>query len=322
MRWKPSTMLAAIAVAAPLSAQEPTGPLDVFYIGHSLVSDIPDMVRGLDRASGSAAVGMAFREQFIPGAPLRWQWEEQQRTTTFEPVYQGAFHQHLPRGGYEVLVATDSVPRGGPGSVAESQDYLNRFARFAWEANPATRVYYYETWHCIDTGTPAGCAYDTSSPTRTLGWRDRLVADRPMWESLVDHVNRENPGRPRVHLVPAGTALVRLVAAIEAGELPGFATARDLFDDEIHLNPYGKYFVGCVHYATLLGRSPEGLTADVLDRWGRRYWDTPNWQGKQWPPPADEAVKRMQVIAWEVVSKDPAAGVYSVGEPAVGLVIE
>lgn len=278
-----------------------------FYIGHSLISDIPDMVAAL--ANAHPDVAFTFREQFIPGAPLRWQWEERDRQSEYEPSFQGRYHIHLATGEYDTLVATDSVPRGGEELVAESMDYLNRFARFAWDANPQTRVYYYETWHCTTTGTPDGCPYDTVSPTRHLEWRDRLIADRDMWLSLVNHVNEENPDSPTVYMIPGGTAIVSLVEAIGRDEVPGFETFLDLFEDDIHLNPYGRYFIACVHFATLYGITPEGLPFDITNRWGVRYWETPNWQGVTWPAPDPIAITRMQQIAWEVVSDDPATGI-------------
>jgi hypothetical protein len=44
----------------------------------------------------------------------------------------------------------------------------------------------------------------------------------------------------------------------------------------------------------------------VKDRWGRSYWDTPNWQGKQWKPPSAKAIAQMQATAWSVVEAQSA----------------
>lgn len=292
-------------------SDEPDG-INAFYIGHSLISDIPDMVMALAAAHPDAGE-FTFRDQNIPGAPLRWNWEEQDRDSSIvEPNFQGLFHIHLPSGEYDTLVLTDSVPRGGEELIAESMDYTNRFAQFAWEANPHTRVIYYESWHCINTGTPDGCPYDTQSPTRHLPWAERLVADRPMWVSIVDHVRDENPQSPRADMIPAGTAFARLAEAIEDGDLPGFENYTNLFDDDIHPTPYGKYFVALVHFTAIYRMSPVGLPHDITNRWGVSYWDTPNWEGRSWSPPDPEAVLQMQQIAWEVVANDPEAGLASI----------
>ncbi|MCC5877874.1 MAG: hypothetical protein JJU11_16765 [Candidatus Sumerlaeia bacterium] len=294
------------------TAQTEPREINAFYIGHSLISDIPDMVMALAAAHPDAGA-FTFREQNIPGAPLRWQWDEQDRDTEIvEPTYQGLFHVHLPTGEYDTLVLTDSVPRGGPELVAESMDYTNRFAQFAWDANPHTQVVYYESWHCIHTGTEEGCSYDTVSPTRNLPWAKRLLADRPMWVSIVDHVREDNPQSPRATMAPAGTALASLVEAIDNGEVPGFESYTDLFEDDIHLNPYGKYFVACVHFATLYRLSPVGLPHEITNRWGGNYWDTPNWQGQSWSAPDPEAILQMQQIAWTVTANDPEGGIASI----------
>lgn len=269
-----------------------------FYIGHSLTSDIPDMVRAL---ATDADCTFTFKEQFIPGAPLRWQWE---KPKSGEPQFQAMYDQELPRGGYDALVVTDSVPRGGKELEAETTDFLGRFYDLARKHNRGIRVYYYETWHHITSGTPQASEHDKLSPTRDLRWRPRLDADWEMWQRIVDGVNQKHAkGKDKVAMIPAGQALAAFVDQIAKKPVPGFKRGEDLFDDDIHLNPYGKYLVACVHYAVLFERSPEGLTHDVNDRWGRSYWNTPNWQNKQWPPPEPAAVKLMQKVAWDTVKK-------------------
>lgn len=279
--------------------------VEAFYIGHSLTSDIPDLVKAL--AEDAAGVEFSFKEQNIPGAPLRWQWNEG-KSHEGEPQFQGRYDEELATGDFNALVVTDSVPRGGEELEAESVDYLARFAEFAREHRPDIRIFYYETWHHITSGTPENSEYDTASPRRTLRWRERLDADRPMWESIVEQAS-ERAGDIPITIIPAGQALAKFDDLVRAGKVPGIARTEDYFDDAIHVNPYGKYLVACVHFATLFGRSPVGLTADVKDRWGRSYWDTPNWQKKQWAKPDPEAVRIMQEVAWETVAGHPKTGV-------------
>lgn len=270
----------------------------VFYIGHSLMSDIPDMVQALAKSAG---IRFDFKEQFIPGAPLRWQWKEG-RSHRGEPQFQDNYDKALPDGNYDALVVTDGVPRGGAELEAETVDYLARFQAYATTQNPRCQVYYYETWHHITSGTPQNSEYDTASPRRTLRWRERLSADRAMWDGIVSEANKRNAGKGRpILMIPAGRALAMLDDAVKRGEVPGIVKTRDYFDDEIHLNPYGKYFVACVHFAVLFNRSPVGLTGDAKGRWGESYWDTRNWQGKSWARPDPAAITAMQRIAWEAV---------------------
>lgn len=282
-------------------------PKRLFYIGHSLQSNIPDMVSEL-LVAGTGDRPM-WKEQHILGSPLRWQWDEptREKKTEFEPTYQVAYDKGLREGKIDALILTDSVPRGGKELEDESVDYLTRFAKFAKEANPDITIYYYETWHCNESGTEKGCAYDTASPTRTLKWRERLDADRAMWERIVDKAAEASGAR--ILIIPAGQGMARLADAIERGEVPGFKTARDLFTDDIHVTPYANYFIACLHYAALTGRSPVGLAYDIKDRWGRGYWTVPDWTGKLWPAPDPAAVRKMQEIAWETVAGHPRTGV-------------
>jgi hypothetical protein len=291
--------LLGVASILSSSAEEKDGAIRAFYIGHSLSSDIPSMVKGLVDSEGREK--FSFRYQDIPGAPLRWQWEEKDRKSEFEPHFGGRYHIHLPSGDFNVMVVTDSVPRGGAEMEAETIDYLGRFVDFARKANPDVRIYYYETWHHLTSGTPQRSEHDKSSPTRDLIWRQRVDADKPMWQRIVDSVNREHPGRYPVKIIPSGQVLAAVFDAIEAGKIPGWTSMRDIFSDDIHTNLYGKYVVALSHYAVLTGRSPVGLSADIKDVWGNVYWDRKFWDGTVYPRMSPETVKAVQQIVAGVI---------------------
>lgn len=270
-----------------------------YYIGHSLISDIPDMVGGLAKAGG--VVAFSFKEQFIPGAALRWQWEERERSAgkpSDEPQFRVRWFEAFPTGKFDTLVMIDSVPRG-PKEMGDTREYAGKLIGEAVKGNSKTRVFIYEPWHCLKTGTPEGCAYDKSSPTRDLKWPERVAADSAMWDKVVEDLKKDHPG-VEIRLIPAARGLARLEAAILKGEVAGMKTLEDCFSDEIHTNPYGKYFIACLHYAMLTGKSPVGLPVEVKDRWGRSYWHTPNWEKKSWKAPEAGAVRKMQEIAWDV----------------------
>jgi hypothetical protein len=283
-------------------AQRPVQPsaIRAFYIGHSLNSDIPDMVASF--ASGGCAGGDAksitFREQFIPGAPLRWQWGERDRDSAQRmkgDQFRVAWFDAFATGAIDALVMVDSVPRDAS-MMPETLGDAGRFAEALAARNPKARIYIYEPWHCLRSGTPEGCDHDRGENSR-LKWRERIDREAPMWDELVAALAQRFPA-PRPTLIPAGRALGALADEAAAGRIAGLDSIEDFFDDAIHPNPYGKYFIACVHYAVLTGRSPVGLTTDPKDRWGRSYWNTPNWQGKQWAPPDPKAVRAMQELAW------------------------
>jgi polyhydroxybutyrate depolymerase len=274
-------------------------PIRAFYIGHSLNSDIPDMAAAMAKGS----IEFTFREQFIPGAPLRWQFDERTREAEKrskpEPQFQGFWFDAFAKADVTALVLVDSVPRG-PKEMPETIEYAGKLIEEFAKTNPKGTVYLYEPWHCTKSGTPEGCSYDTSSPTRTLTWPERLEADRTMWDEALATLRKEHP-KTTIDLIPAGRAFAALAKEITAGKVDGFKDWRELFDDDIHPNPYGKYFVACVHYAVLTGRSPVGAPRNVSDRWGRSYWNTPNWQQKQWKQPSEKAIGVLQRVAWEAV---------------------
>ncbi len=262
-----------------------------FYVGHSLSDQIPDMVKSL--SDDHEDVNFDWVYQSIPGSPLSWQWERKDAMdyTPNPPHYYGFYDETggLPTGDFDVLVLTESVPRYL--SIIElTYQYADSFFVFANLHNPNIRVYLYEDWHCLLSGTPTGCDYDVDANP----WRQRLEDDLPMWESVVDTLNtRFNPSNP-VCLIPAGQGLARVYDSIVAGALPGLNNIEDLFSDDIHLNDVGKYFVACVHFATIHERSPVGLTNQLQVWWGGDF-----------DAPSEELALAFQEIAWQTVLDYP-----------------
>lgn len=284
-----ATCFSLLCVFAPLllPAQSPR----TFYIGHSLSDQIPDMVQSLSDDHDETVFSWAY--QSIPGAPLRWQWDRKD-ADDYEgnpPQFYG-FHDPeggLPTGQFDALVLTEAVPRYWA-ILDETYRYADSFYLYATTHNPGLRVYLYEDWHCLLSGTPTGCDYDVDAGS----WRQRLTDDLPMWESVVDTLNaRYQPALP-VCLIPAGQGLARLYDSIQVGAIPGIQAIEDLFSDDIHLNDVGKYFVACVHFATLHETSPVGLTHQL------HHW----WGGELGAPTPEQALK-FQEMAWETVLQYP-----------------
>jgi hypothetical protein len=69
----------------------------------------------------------------------------------------------------------------------------------------------------------------------------------------------------------------------------------DLYYDSEHPSPYGSYLAGCVLYATLFGKSPDGLP----------YQGEDLMIGAGTKPMPQEAVQRLQKLAWQVVADYP-----------------
>ena len=276
-----------------------------FYIGHSLSDQIPDMVQSLSDDDPSVLFSWAY--QSIPGAPLRWHWDRKNAMDFLEnPPQFYAFYNAdngLPAGSYDVLVLTESVPRYWD-IIDESYAYADSFTNYALNFNPDIRIYLYEDWHCILSGTPTGCAYDIDSNP----WRQRLTDDLSMWESVVDTLNRRYPLQNPICLIPGGQGLAAMYDSIQTGTVPGISSMSDLFSDDIHLNDSGKYYIACIHFAMIHGKSPEGLTNQL------QHW----WGGDLGAPPADLALK-MQQMAWETVLRYPKSCVTNTTSASIEL---
>lgn len=277
-------IVSILGAAIVASAQSPR----VFYIGHSLSDQIPDMVASLSLDHPNVTFSWVY--QGIPGAPLRWQWDRKNAMdyNPIPPHYYGFYDaaNGLAAGGFDALVLTESVPRY-PEIIEETYAYSDSFYRFAVTHNPGIRVYLYEDWHCLLSGTPTGCAYDVNSSQ----WRQRLTDDLAMWESVVDTLNNRFKPDVAVCLIPGGQGLAALYDSIQAGVVPGVSQISELFSDDIHLNEIGKYFMACIHFATIHGTSPEGLTSQLQVWWGGDF-----------TPPSVPLAMKFQQIAWSVAT--------------------
>jgi len=263
-----------------------------FYIGHSLSDQIPDMVKSL--SDDHPAVSFDdWKYQSVPGAPLRWNWQAKDRNdyNSNPPYYYSYYHpqEGLRAGDFDVLVLTESVPRHlTPWGIIETYQYADSFFVYANRYNPDIRVFLYEDWHCILSGTPTGCMYDIN----TNPWRQRLTDDLPMWESVVDTLNRRYKPNNPVCLIPAGQGLAKLYDEILKGSVPGISHINQLFSDDIHLTDIGKYYVACIHFATIHGKTPVGLTNQLKVWWGGNF-----------QAPSPELAKKFQELAWETVTQ-------------------
>lgn len=274
---------------SPAAAQD---RMNVFFIGHSLMSDLPGMTRSL--AERHAGMRLNFRHQDIPGAPLRWQWDAKDRNETFERTYGGRYHVHLPGGEFDAVVLTEGVPRGGDAMEAETVDYLGRFVRFIRQSRPDARIFLYVTWPHLTSATASASPQDSNLPTRHLTWRARIDADQPMWQRMVDSVNQDNPGTHPVRIIPGGLVLAGLNDDIAAGRIPEWQSIQQLFSDDIHINHYGKYAMALAITSALTGKRAAGAPSNLRGLWGEPIWNRRHWDGKTYAPMKDETVLKVQ----------------------------
>ncbi|HEX9858982.1 MAG TPA: hypothetical protein VGA75_11560, partial [Paracoccaceae bacterium] len=233
---------------------------EILFVGHSLVGpNLPPLLEaGLLARGGEARV----EAQVINGASLRYNWDH---AAEAEGVDARAI---LARGTTGVLVLTEAIPLAGQIEWNDSAGQVAAFAGLAWQANPATQVFVYETWHSLTSGPGAKVADD---PGAGVPWRDRITTDLPLWEGLALAANAARPATaPPVRLIPAGQAMGLAADAIAAGAVPGMNGIGDLFSDDLHPNGKGLYLVAMVHLAAITGQTPEGLPARLTRKWPSR----------------------------------------------------
>ncbi len=263
------------------TAKEPGGQseepkdISVFYVGHSLSDYIPEMLKSLSNQDNTTKVSFGY--QSIPGSPLRWNYQVVSRQDYGgEPnCFRFPFTSNtegLASGKYSHLVLTESVPRHlGQYGIGETYEYVDKFYEYARSYNPDIRLYLYEVWHCIKSGTPTGCEYDKDSAP----FRQRLADDLPMWQSVITQFNQKHSPKYPMKLIPGGQAIAKLYDEIKAGRVPEVNRIEDVFDDNIHGNNVLRYLIACVHYAVLLDESPVGLSRDVKTCWGASFEGLP-----------------------------------------------
>lgn len=270
----------------------PEKPLRVFHLGHSLIGkNIPVMLEQL------VGEGHFYRSQLGWGASLQSHWEPDIPVNGFEvenahDKYQDA-KVAMAEGSFDALVMTEAVEIKNSIKYFDSPKYIRHWARDARAANPAIRVYLYETWHPIDDPE---------------GWQHRLDRDLgTYWEGvlLAQGLAHGDTGGP-VYVIPAGQVMSALVRRMEqAGGWPGLSTKEDLFhkepdgkQDSIHASDLGSYLVALTHYAVLYHRNPLGLPHELLQ-----------FDGTPAKAPTAEVARIMQEVVWEVVTSYPKTGV-------------
>jgi len=224
----------------------PEVPLTVYHIGHSLVGrDMPLMLAQL------VGEGHVFHSQLGWGAFIKEHWDPDVPVKGYE---EENFHpQHrdpreaMASGEYDALVVTEAVEIRDSIRWFAPADYLHRFADLAWENNPGTRVYLYETWHRTDGEED---------------WYMRIDRDLGMyWEGeILRRAIAYDDARRPIHVIPGGQVMAAVAREIEArGGVGPLQSRDDLFGDNIHFSDYGAYLMALTHYAVLYGRSPVGL---------------------------------------------------------------
>lgn len=168
-----------------------------FFMGHSLINfHIPNMVNKLSQAGNK---NFSYYAHIGNGANLMWHYNNPYTA-------QGdIWDTTLALGGFQHFIFTEAVPLKGHLQWSKTYQYADTFFRYAKQYNPGIKYYLYETWHCINSGTPTGCDWDNDDH---IPWRTRLTQDLSLWEGIADSVNALHP--EDMFIIPAGQAMAAL----------------------------------------------------------------------------------------------------------------
>jgi hypothetical protein len=253
--------------AAGASAWTSRDHVRAFYSGHSLTEGVPEVVTQI---ALSLRHRLDFEVQVMGYSLLRQRTKGEDPSAPDWPGYRAGHNRRgaglnvaeelrhprrLPSGSkYDVLVVTERHDLPAIVRAERTAFYLTEMAKHLLQGNPDAEVFFYHSWLHVNPDAP-------------WPWIDYERAVSSMWECVASRANQDLPahaGRPRVRVMPGGTALAEMAAALWDGKVPGVpadapgARVRLLFSDNVHMSDIGRYYMALVHYAVLFGRSPVG----------------------------------------------------------------
>jgi hypothetical protein len=274
---------------------------NTYYVGHSGFgfSELNLIGRMVEDLAADAGINTYnYDDQIIGGSCLSTQWEDHDQSST------GDSWIDIPAGNtdgqYDVLIVTELIPITEAldpnawwwGCNLDPYTALDNFHDLAIAANPNTRIYMMEFHNEADfTAGSENVVFND--------WSNLNASTRPLWEQVADSVSQLNGGTP-ICIVPVAEATQSLSDSVLNGNFPGITNFIDVFEPtdgmtwKIHYTDITTYLGACVHFATIFGQSPIGLTNELAGR---------SVSGGTAPTTAQALI--MQQIAWEVVSNDP-----------------
>lgn len=335
MRWR-SISMAALGVGAALLVaaartdmgsdsgkvasvaweQHRLGPVQsrsVYWVGHSLTeakAETPsgpiDLMTTVGRLAAAAGHGYELGDHTLWGSSLSALWRGRphsyQRDASVMVPRREAFERGS--GRYDTLVMTEGIPLRPPFGAEFSPYYARRFYCTLKRANPAARVYVYQTWVHLHASDPNG----RYGPPHRFDWRQKMVEQRKAWELLADLARSPEQRAPggwlsRIGLHPqsdAGCAITDPIFMVPVGN--AFVMIRDRL-----LAPLpGDDFV-----------KPDGTRLSTGDLFANAYLDWP----PDWPVStgAGDAGQTERLASLRL--RDPSRPVDDIHPGAIGIYV-
>lgn len=234
--------------------------------GHSLTDDpyaqyIADLAAGFGlkaQWNQQIAIGspIRIRTQGRPGGPPwnGYRHGKNRRGSDLDLLAEIASPKTVD-GRYDTLVITETIDIVADLQFNNTVRLLRHYHDRLVAANPTGRTFFFHGWA------------RHSAPPDAAAWVAHEREMLPTWRTAAARINHSlaAEGRPdRIVDLPAAMALAELVHRATTGTVDGITqsdaggTLGVLFSDHVHLRRVGVYYVACVSFAALYGRSPVG----------------------------------------------------------------
>jgi hypothetical protein len=297
-------LLAAVVLMLPPPAQAEPKELRYYMVGNSLTDQVKyDFFQKLVESRGHKPV---WGRSMTPGAPISWHWANK---PAFTQAPFGDFRKAFADYEWDAVTLQ---PFSTYGAEIEGAKQMLGLIKLK---SPGAQVYVYSQWMNATSGD-----FDRIFTEVLPKLTGSTSGIRQFYEVFLQELAAAHPEMKPPRLIPAGHALYLFNQKIQAGEVPGFTSIWEVYNDGIHLGNVGSYFVACSFFATLFGESPVGLPSEQYnkDRSGR---------GDRELTP--DLVRLIQETVWETVTGlGPLTGVSApetppkVASPRLGVAVE
>ncbi len=290
MKHVRSFLFLLLSIAGPVRAQTDVPPDQrVFVCAHSFMIFTSRLLPPMAEAAGIHYVPAGW--QMLGGSRVIQHWNL--------PDDKNLAKAALLAGRVDVLTVSPHILLPDEG--------IDNFTKLGLEHNPRLHVLVQASWPAFDGVLNKPFRNEERNASTVESLRAMNSGHRARWlDALEKQVRTLNStaGREAVFIVPVSDAVFALRERIAEGTAPGLAKQTDLFRDDLgHPQPTLAELVTYCHFATIYGRSPEGLPVPA---------DLRN------VPQAEALNRLLEQLAWRAVSGYPMSGVKVVAPAATG----
>ena len=243
-------------------------PKNIFISGHSLMDNpYANYLESISTDKG--VVDYHWNQQNGIGSPIRirtsgnnlppnnWQGYHQGKnrdTIDMDVIAELRSPMTIGVGNlYDILLITERHDLMDTIFYEYTNSLLRHYHDRMLEGNSNAKTLFYQSWLYIDPNNPQA-------------WIDHETLMVNAWECVAEKVNltlEADALNKTVSVIPAGLALSNLLTRILNNQVAGFIGTDlekidQLFDDNVHLNAEGVFYMAAVSYASVYGLSPVG----------------------------------------------------------------